>query len=462
MNGSDKPFVPADKQSPSGVRWRVLALLLAAVALGHFNRISMSVAGSEQILKTDGQTITETQMGWVYSAYLIVYTLCMTPGGWLIDHSGPRRALLVLGFGSAGFVILTGVVGLAWSSASMLVAGLLVVRACLGAVSAPLHPAGARTVSFWFPAGAWAGINGLVTAAACIGIASTYFVFGGLMDVLGWPAAFLVAGGVTALLALAWTVSVTDRPAQHPAVNAAERTLIAEGQPGDTSGSANAVGTWDLLRNRSLILLTLSYGAVNYFEYLFFYWMEHYFQSELNLPTALSRLYSTVCILAMGAGMFLGGGLADRLHRRWSRRGRRLVPAVGMTLSAILLVLGLVITEPIWIVTWFALALAAVGATEGPVWTTAVELGGRQGGTSAAICNTGGNAGGLLAPILTPLLAQYLGWPTAIGVGSLYCLFGAVLWKWIKLAPPGTGPDQSPAIKAAAGELPDVTFAKGK
>ncbi len=113
-----------------------------------------------------------------------------------------------------------------------------------------------------------------------------------------------------------------------------------------------------------------------------------------------------------------------------------------MTRSAVLLVLGLVSTEPAWIVTWFALALAAVGATEGPVWTTAVELGGRQGGTAAAICNTGGNAGGLLAPILTPLLAKYLDWPTAIGVGSVYCLFGAVLWKWIKLAPPETGPDQ--------------------
>lgn len=210
--------------------------------------------------------------------------------------------------------------------------------------------------------------------------------------------------------------------------------------------SVGATATWHLVRNSSLIFLTLSYGAVNYFEYLFFYWMEHYFQSELHLPTAQSRLYSTVCILAMGAGMFLGGVLADRLHRRWSRRGRRLVPALGMTLSAVLLVLGLVSTEPGWIVTWFALALAAVGTTEGPVWTTAVELGGRHGGTAAAICNTGGNAGGLLAPILTPFLAQHLGWPTAVGLGSLYCLLGAMLWKWIKLPPARTDIELLPDI----------------
>lgn len=203
MSIPDKSLMLAPSEAPSGVRWRVLALLLAMVALGHFNRISMPVAGTEQILRDYGHTITETQMGWVYSAYLIVYTLWMTPGGWLIDRWGPRRALMLLGFGSGAFVILTGLVGLAWSSAGLLVGGLLVVRACLGAVSAPLHPAGARAVSFWFPPSTWAGINGLVTAAACIGIASTYFVFGELTDALGWPAAFLVAGGVTALLALA-------------------------------------------------------------------------------------------------------------------------------------------------------------------------------------------------------------------------------------------------------------------
>lgn len=434
MGTPDNGVVPQTSAPPSGVRWGVLILLLAMIALGHFNRISISVAGSGQILKQHADSITETQMGWVYSAYLIVYTLAMTPGGWFIDRWGPRRALMLLGFGSAGFVILTGVVGLAWSSAGLLVAGLLVVRGCLGVVSAPLHPAGARVVSFWFAPGVWAGINGMTTAAACIGIASTYFVFGELMDVVGWPTAFLVAGGVTALLALTWTAFVTDQPAQHPRVNAAERALIEEGHPSALPPSGDAPSTLDLLRNPSLVFLTLSYGAVNYFEYLFFYWMGFYFEDQLKLPKAEGRLYSTVCILAMGAGMLLGGWLADGLQRRWGRQARRLVPPVGMTLSAVLLVLGLISTEPVWIVTWFALALAAVGTTEGPAWTTAAELGGRHGGgTAAAICNTGGNAAGLVAPILTPFIAKYLGWETAVALSSLYCLIGAVLWKWIQL-----------------------------
>ena len=36
--------------------------------------------------------------------------------------------------------------------------------------------------------------------------------------------------------------------------------------------------------------------------------------------------------------------------------------------------------------------------SEGPFWVTAIELGGSQGGVSAALLNTGGNIGGILAP----------------------------------------------------------------
>jgi MFS family permease len=87
--------------------------------------------------------------------------------------------------------------------------------------------------------------------------------------------------------------------------------------------------------------------------------------------------------------------------------------------------------DPVWIVTWFSLALGAVGAAEGPFWVTAVELGGRNGGRSAAVFNTGGNAGGLVAPVVTPWVGQLYGWPWAIGLGALVCFLGVVFWLGI-------------------------------
>src|SRR5213595_1147019 len=139
--------------------------------------------------------------------------------------------------------------------------------------------------------------------------------------------------------------------------------------------------------------------------------------------------------------MALGGWLSDRLQATYGYRwGRAAVPVGGLILGAGLLCAGILAQGTAWIVTLLALALAAVGASEAPIWTTAVELGGRRGGTAAGICNTGGNAGGLLAPVLTPLVSKWVsaqfglteqsGWQWGIGVGCLIGLLGAGLWWW--------------------------------
>jgi ACS family glucarate transporter-like MFS transporter len=102
-----------------------------------------------------------------------------------------------------------------------------------------------------------------------------------------------------------------------------------------------------------------------------------------------------------------------------------------MLVSAVGLLVGLMGTDPVWIVAWFSLALGGIGAAEGPFWTTAIELGGRRGATSGAICNTAGNASGGVAPVLTPWVGKHFGWPAAISLGGIFCLIGMVLWLWI-------------------------------
>jgi MFS family permease len=410
-SGADIAGDPGAPQ-PTWVRWRVVGLLMAYAAMCHFNRISITVAGAEKIIPEQG--VDPVSMGAVYSAYLSIYTLCMTTGGWLIDRWGPKVALALMGFASAIGVALTGIAGMVFTVT--LIPALLVIRGLTGAVNAPMHPGAARMVSFWVPLPTRAWANGLVTAAACVGIAGTYVGFGFLMEEFGWPTAFVICAVATAVLALVWTTSVTDQPAGRV-------TVVSDGpDPGRIS----------LLRNRSLISLTISYGAVGYFQYLFFYWMEYYFQTVLGLGKEHSRLASTVCTLAMGVGMIVGGWLADWLQKRLGTRvGRPIVPVGGLLISAVLLGLGIMTSDQSRVIAYFALALAAVGACEGPFWITAVDLGGRRGGASAAICNTGGNLGGLVAPVLTPFLSELANWQAAISVGCLVCLAGAAQWWWI-------------------------------
>ena len=69
----------------------------------------MASAGDERIMKQFG--ISAEQMGVVYSAFLIIYTIFMIPGGLFIDRFGPRVALTVMGVGTAMFCAFTGMVG---------------------------------------------------------------------------------------------------------------------------------------------------------------------------------------------------------------------------------------------------------------------------------------------------------------------------------------------------------------
>src|SRR4051812_10793123 len=102
--------VPSPDVSRRGGHWLVVGLLMLVVCFGHFNRISMSVAGTERIIPEGG--VSETRMGMVYSGFLLCYTLAMLPGGWFIDRYGPWAAQAVLCAGSAVFVALTGATGL--------------------------------------------------------------------------------------------------------------------------------------------------------------------------------------------------------------------------------------------------------------------------------------------------------------------------------------------------------------
>ena len=87
----------------SGNRWRIIVLLMGYAAIGHFNRVGISVAGDEMFIPKLG--IPETRMGWVYTAFLTVYTIGMLPAGWLIDRIGAARVLTLFGLTMGTFVV---------------------------------------------------------------------------------------------------------------------------------------------------------------------------------------------------------------------------------------------------------------------------------------------------------------------------------------------------------------------
>lgn len=467
--------------------WNLLSVLLAYSFLSWFNRVSMSVAGAEQIIKTPNNQsgiLSETEMGTVYSALLFAYTIFMTPGGWLADRAGPRTALILMGFGSALFVAMTGWVGVLLVSSVGLYYGLLAARGLMGVFTAPIYPAACRVVSLEVPAHRHAAANGWIMGAALLGIAAAPFVFGFLIDSFGWPNAFAIMGGVTAAAAIAWVfVTAGGRFGHHSHYLQKLLAMSGEAEPAHSGTSEEVetnikvgqrstevmqesvpakqsvterlprhIGTepqsvelahptpwWHLLIDKNLILLTIGYAAVGYYEYLFYFWSQYYFNDVMNLGKDISRLYATLTSVAMAGGMFAGGWLTDQFSGLFGpRRARVLVPAAGLLGGAVFLGMGLYWGEYLGVATmvpvFLALANASVGVCEGPLWATAVDVGGRNGATAAGIFNTGGNLGGMFAPAATPLLAERFGWPAAIGAGIGACLLAVV---FLALVNPG-------------------------
>ena len=115
-------------------RWAVVAVLAATTVAAAWADATGKWTWTTNFQGNEVKLIDTVAMGFVYSAYLLCYTICMMPGGWFIDRFGPWAALLGLGLGSTAFIALTGLVGWVATTPFMLLAGLLVAR------SQHIHP----------------------------------------------------------------------------------------------------------------------------------------------------------------------------------------------------------------------------------------------------------------------------------------------------------------------------------
>jgi sugar phosphate permease len=289
----------------SWVRWRLVLLMMAFSFMSYFNRQSLPVAGVERIMPQYG--IDPERMGVAYSAFLVTYTLFMFPGGLLVDRFGPKAALVSIGFGSSVCAVLTGLWGSAMLAAGGSLVAIMIARGLMGIFSAPIYPACGRMLIHWLPSRQRALAMGMIVGSAPVAIASTFVVFGKLIEWIDWPFAFVVAGVVTVALALVWTVYATNDPQAHAGVNAVELEVIKhepkaqsalEALPIDEPERISAPirepdgpgSFWErLLTSRSLMLLSVSYAAVGYFEYMLFYWMQYYFEVVLAVGQVESR-----------------------------------------------------------------------------------------------------------------------------------------------------------------------------
>jgi ACS family glucarate transporter-like MFS transporter len=238
-----------------------------------------------------------------------------------------------------------------------------------------------------------------------------------------WRFSFVIAAFATAALGLFWLWYARDYPAREHVV-----------RPGQASKLARSWRT--LFRNRNLLLITYAYGALGYFQYIFFYWMYYYFENVLHLSKSVSARYTTILFLTEGLIMPIGGLLSDRLTKLYGPQlGRRIVPIAGLSLGALLLYLATG-SSGFTAVVCFSLACGLAACCEGPFWATITDMSSEQVGGASSILNTGAQIGGLFAPVLTPLIAARSGWHWALYAGCLLAMSGVIAVYNVRLPQP--------------------------
>ena len=127
------------------------------------------------------------------------------------------------------------------------------------------------------------------------------------------------------------------------------------------------------------MLLTAAYGATNYFEYIFFYWLYYYFSVVRHTGVDQSAIYTTAVWLSWAVMTPVGGWISDRLaHAFGATRGSRIIAMTALSLSAILLFLATSREGSVAMVSLLCLALGCAAATDGTYWVAAAEAGGSR------------------------------------------------------------------------------------
>src|SRR5438105_10675964 len=116
----------------------VLAMLCIMYFITYVDRVNIGTAASE-IQKE--LSLSNTQVGLVFSAFAYPYLLFQVIGGWVSDRFGARLTLTVSAIIWAGATLLTGLVGT--------LAAMLFARVLLGLGEGATFPTATRAMSDW-------------------------------------------------------------------------------------------------------------------------------------------------------------------------------------------------------------------------------------------------------------------------------------------------------------------------
>jgi ACS family D-galactonate transporter-like MFS transporter len=373
----------------------VAFLLALGVIIGYFDRINIAVS-QPMLCATFGVSLIT--FGYLASAFSWTYALMQMPAGMLLDRFGVRRVGRVSTF--------------LWSVASFAGAvspglGLFAAsRFLLGTAEAPVFPANAKALGYWFPQHERSLAISITDAAAKFSSAIGVPFLGLILLHFGWRVTFATTGLLSLLYFVLFYVCYRN-PREDPGLSTKELDWIVAGggaQPEIPAQSNRSSLLGYLLLQPKVYGLALGWGAYNYSFFLFLNWLPSYLSIAHHMDLLQSVVYTSApWLFATITDLVVGGWLVDTLIQRgWNANRVRQTVMVGGTAFGLAIFGAAHTHSPVFALCWISLGLGGLAAAAPVAWTVPSLIAPAGSvGTMASIANLSGQLAAISAPIIT-------------------------------------------------------------
>jgi ACS family glucarate transporter-like MFS transporter len=408
----------------TGKRFFIVLFLFFNVIINFIDRVNLSIAAPAIAKQFQWDAAT---MGWVFSAYLWTYTICLIPCGWLVDRMGTRLV------SSVSIVV--------WSASAMLTGAvtnftnMIAVRLGLGVGEAAAMPACNKVIRQWFPSSERAFATAIFHSGVFVSVAIANPLVAWLVLHSGWRWSFVIVGALGFVWLFCWR-RWFQVPEQCSWLPEPERELILRHRDYVTDAPHSNLWavTATLLRQKTMWGLALTEGCVNYMNYLFLSWLPSYLIHDRGMTLMQAGLYGTIpYIVGVGLELFFGR-MSDRILTpdRLKKGGRRNQVTLFLILSSVILLISVVHTK--WaILALISLALSFNTTTVTFMYSLTNDLveDPHIAGAAFGVMLVGGNLFGMAAPVVTGYLVKATGnFTSAFGLSGLVALAGAAMAFW--------------------------------
>ncbi len=407
------------------VRWRIYLFLFGFGMIAYVQARSITVAGVQMMPRLG---LSQMQLGYLETAFLIGYTALQFPGGLLGQRLGARLMFLVIGLIAFAATLATPLAP--WVlTGTALYGALLFAQFLLGASQGPIFPVSAGVFQVWFTPDKWPLVQGVQSMALGLGAALTPPLIAWLMTAFDWQRALIWTSLPALACVIWWGFYARNTPAEHRSVSEAELAELGERAHLSLDQKITWARVAALFKNPDLLLLTVSYLCLNYVYYLIANWCFLYLVQERHFTILESGWLASTPPLAAAIGAGVGGQLAMVFGRRYGvHKGLRILPLLSLPAAGLLQFLAVDAVNAYMAVAALALCFFFVELNEGPYWTAIMYVGRDDTMAAAGILNTGGNLGGIVATPIVAYLSGHNAWTTAFLIGTGFALLSAAAW----------------------------------